>query len=218
MMHYGVVCTEAGILGQIPEPPKVKTVTADNCFNAQTLAMQMFAEKVMEYAKDKSLYYAHYNNEDREFKVYSEIMVCIIACIWLGDEAKESRKNDNEEYDADANDDMPMMRQYKALKREVPAGAILMFRLGDFYEMFGEDAVIASPILGATLAKRGKHPMCGVPFHAINAYLKKLIETGRTVALADVVEESKSGNIPRREITRIVTPATFEDEGEEEQE
>ena len=72
----------------------------------------------------------------------------------------------------------PMMRQYLALKREIPRGAILMFRLGDFYEMFGEDAVIASPVLGATLTHRGSQPMCGVPYHALNTYLAKLIRAG----------------------------------------
>ncbi|HBO98926.1 MAG TPA: hypothetical protein DD637_03690, partial [Verrucomicrobia bacterium] len=77
----------------------------------------------------------------------------------------------------------PMMRQYLAIKREIPAGAILMFRLGDFYEMFGEDAVRASPVLGATLTHRNNLPMCGVPYHAINAYLAKLIRAGLTAAL-----------------------------------
>ena len=66
-----------------------------------------------------------------------------------------------------------MMRQYLALKREVPEGAILMFRLGDFYEMFAEDAVVAAPILGATLTKRNSVTMCGIPHHALNSYLAK---------------------------------------------
>jgi DNA mismatch repair ATPase MutS len=67
----------------------------------------------------------------------------------------------------------PFVRQYLALKREIPRGAILMFRLGDFYEMFGEDAIVASPILGATLTHRNDQPMCGVPYHALNNYLAK---------------------------------------------
>ena len=83
----------------------------------------------------------------------------------------------------------PMMRQYLAIKREVPPGAIVMFRLGDFYEMFGEDAIVASPILGATLTHRGDQPMCGVPYHALNAYLAKLIRAGKTAALCDQVED-----------------------------
>ena len=108
----------------------------------------------------------------------------------------------------------PMQRQYLALKREVPAGAILMFRLGDFYEMFGEDAVIAAPILGATLTHRGSQPMCGVPHHALNAYLAKLIRAGKTAALVDQVEDPKTAKgLVRREITRIVTPGTVTEDG-----
>ncbi len=108
----------------------------------------------------------------------------------------------------------PMMRQYLAMKREIPAGAILMFRLGDFYEMFGEDAVVASPILGATLTHRGSQPMCGVPFHALNAYLAKLIRAGKTAALCEQVEDPKTAKgLVRREITRIVTPGTVTEDG-----
>ena len=107
-----------------------------------------------------------------------------------------------------------MMRQYLALKREIPAGAILMFRLGDFYEMFGEDAVVASPILGATLTHRGEQPMCGVPYHALNSYLAKLIRAGKTAALCDQVEDPKTAKgLVRREITRIVTPGTVTEDG-----
>jgi len=108
----------------------------------------------------------------------------------------------------------PMMRQYLAMKREIPQGAILMFRLGDFYEMFGEDAIVASPILGATLTRRGAQPMCGVPYHALNAYLAKLIRAGKTAALCDQVEDPKTAKgLVRREITRIVTPGTVTEDG-----
>lgn len=108
----------------------------------------------------------------------------------------------------------PMMRQYLAIKREVPLGAIVMFRLGDFYEMFGEDAVVASPILGATLTHRGNQPMCGVPYHALNSYLAKLIRAGKTAALCDQVEDPKTAKgLVRREITRIVTPGTITEDG-----
>ena len=108
----------------------------------------------------------------------------------------------------------PMQRQYLALKREVPAGAILMFRLGDFYEMFGEDAIVAAPILGATLTHRGDQPMCGVPYHALNAYLAKLIRAGKTAALCDQVEDPKlAKGLVRREVTRIVTPGTVTEDG-----
>ena len=107
-----------------------------------------------------------------------------------------------------------MMRQYLAMKREIPAGAILMFRLGDFYEMFGEDAIVASPILGATLTHRGNQPMCGVPHHALNAYLAKLIRAGKTAALVDQVEDPRfAKGLVRREITRIVTPGTVTEDG-----
>ena len=108
----------------------------------------------------------------------------------------------------------PMMRQYLALKREIPQGAILMFRLGDFYEMFGEDALAASPILGATLTQRNGSPMCGVPYHALNSYLAKLIRAGKTAALCDQVEDPKfAKGLVRREITRIVTPGTVTEDG-----
>ena len=108
----------------------------------------------------------------------------------------------------------PMMRQYLAIKREVPAGAIVMFRLGDFYEMFGEDAIVAAPILGATLTHRGDQPMCGVPYHALNSYLAKLIRAGKTAALCDQVEDPKRAKgLVRREVTRIVTPGTVTEDG-----
>lgn len=108
----------------------------------------------------------------------------------------------------------PMMRQYLAIKREVPPGAIVMFRLGDFYEMFGEDALVASPILGATLTKRNAMPMCGVPYHALNGYLAKLIRAGKTAALCDQVEDPKTAKgLVRREVTRIVTPGTVTEDG-----
>ena len=108
----------------------------------------------------------------------------------------------------------PMMRQYLAIKREVPPGAIVMFRLGDFYEMFGEDAIVASPILGATLTHRNGQPMCGVPHHALNAYLAKLIRAGKTAALCDQVEDPKTAKgLVRREVTRIVTPGTVTEDG-----
>ena len=108
----------------------------------------------------------------------------------------------------------PMMRQYLAMKREIPPGAILMFRLGDFYEMFAEDAVVASPILGATLTQRNGMPMCGVPYHALDSYLAKLIRAGKTAALCDQVEDPRTAKgLVRREITRIVTPGTVTEDG-----
>ncbi len=110
----------------------------------------------------------------------------------------------------------PMQRQYRAIKNTLPPGSILMFRLGDFYEMFGEDAVIASPILGATLTQRAGAPLCGIPYHALDAYLAKLIRAGKTAAICDQMEDPrlvKKGQIVRREVTRIVTPGTVTEDG-----
>ena len=79
----------------------------------------------------------------------------------------------------------PMMAQYARIKSETPPGSILMFRLGDFYEMFGRDAVEAAPILGVTLTQRAGMPMCGVPWMAVDTYLAKLIRAGKTAALVE---------------------------------
>lgn len=103
----------------------------------------------------------------------------------------------------------PMMRQYRRIKAELPEGVILLFRLGDFYEMFFDDARAAAPILGVALTQRAGTPMCGVPYHAIDAYLAKLIRAGRKAALCDQMEDpSQAKGIVRREVTRVVTPGT----------
>ncbi len=106
----------------------------------------------------------------------------------------------------------PMQRQYLELKRQYP-DSILMFRLGDFYEMFNEDAKTASRILDIVLTARGegvdKWPMCGVPYHAVDSYVAKLIQAGYTVAIADQVEDaSQARGLVKREIVRLVTPGT----------
>jgi DNA mismatch repair protein MutS len=108
----------------------------------------------------------------------------------------------------------PMMRQYRRIKAELPEGVILLFRLGDFYEMFFDDAVAAAPILGVALTHRAGSPMCGVPYHAIDAYLAKLIRAGKKAAVCDQMEDpSQAKGIVRREVTRVVTPGTVtEDE------
>jgi len=108
----------------------------------------------------------------------------------------------------------PMMRQYRRIKAELPDGVILLFRLGDFYEMFFEDACTAAPILGVALTQRSGTPMCGVPYHAIDAYLAKLIRAGKKAAICDQMEDpSKAKGLVRREVTRVVTPGTVtEDE------
>ncbi len=110
----------------------------------------------------------------------------------------------------------PMMRQYQELKARY-AGALLMFRLGDFYELFFEDAQIAARELEIVLTSReaGKGrrvPMCGVPHHALNGYLARLIDRGYRVAICDQVEDPrKARGLVRREVTRVVTPGTVMD-------
>lgn len=110
----------------------------------------------------------------------------------------------------------PMMKQYHALRRDLPPGTFLLFRLGDFYEMFFDDAKEASAILNVALTKRGDVPMCGVPYHAARGYMEKLLAAGRRVALCEQVGEVQTGKLVRREITRIVSPGTLEDAGLEE--
>ena len=103
----------------------------------------------------------------------------------------------------------PMMRQYRRIKGALAPGVILFFRLGDFYEMFYDDAVVAAPILDIALTRRNDYPMCGVPYHAADAYLAKLIRAGRKVAICEQVEDpAEAKGIVRREVTRIVTPGT----------
>ena len=105
----------------------------------------------------------------------------------------------------------PLMRQYNSIKQQVP-NALLMFRLGDFYELFFEDAVVAARELEITLTSRSKDkeiPMCGVPYHAAENYIARLIQKGHRVAVCDQLEDPKfAKKIVRRDITRIVTPGT----------
>lgn len=106
----------------------------------------------------------------------------------------------------------PMMAQYRRIKGELPKDALLMFRLGDFYEMFFEDAQVAAGLLNVSLTKRGVVPMCGVPFHAANAYIGRLLRAGRKVAICDQVEEARPGQLVKREVTQILSPGTHFDE------
>lgn len=110
----------------------------------------------------------------------------------------------------------PMMKQYHLLRRDLPPDTFLLFRLGDFYELFLEDAVQAAPILNVSLTKRGETPMCGVPYHAARGYLEKLLAAGKRVALCEQVGEVQTGKLVQREITRILSPGTLEDAGLEE--
>lgn len=102
----------------------------------------------------------------------------------------------------------PMMQQYFEVKRGLPKGTILLFRLGDFYEMFYEDAEDASKICGLTLTKRQDYPMAGIPHHAAETYVPKLLAAGRKVAYCDQAEAAKPGKLVRREVTRILSPGT----------
>ena len=111
------------------------------------------------------------------------------------------------------------MRQYLDVKRQ-HRDAIVFFRMGDFYEMFYEDALVAARALELTLTSRAKDgsgaaiPMCGVPFHAAEAYLARLIRKGYRVAICDQVEDPRHAKgLVRREVTRVVSPGTFTDAG-----
>ncbi len=115
-----------------------------------------------------------------------------------------------------ASEATPMMKQYHALRRDLPPGTFLLFRLGDFYEMFFDDAKEASAILNVALTKRGDVPMCGVPYHAARGYMEKLLAAGRRVAFCEQVGEVQAGKLVRREIARILSPGTLEDAGLEE--
>jgi DNA mismatch repair protein MutS len=102
----------------------------------------------------------------------------------------------------------PMMEQYFRIK-ELHPGALLFFRLGDFYEMFYEDARIAAPVLDIALTSRQKVPMCGVPYHAVSSYLPKLLKQGFKVAICEQVEDPKSAKgVVRREVIKVLTPGT----------
>ncbi len=110
----------------------------------------------------------------------------------------------------------PLMRQYNSIKQKFP-NALLLFRLGDFYELFYEDAVVASRELQITLTSRNREkgvaiPMCGVPYHAAEAYIGKLIARGHRVAVCDQMEDARlARKLVKREVTRVITPGTASD-------
>jgi len=106
----------------------------------------------------------------------------------------------------------PMMRQYMDIK-EKNKDSILLFRLGDFYETFFDDAKIVSDILQIVLTKRNNYPMAGIPYHALDNYLKKLLDNGLKVAICEQVEDpSEAKGIVKREVTRVITPGTIIEE------
>jgi DNA mismatch repair protein MutS len=106
----------------------------------------------------------------------------------------------------------PVMRQYREAKEQHPDG-ILLFRLGDFYEIFFEDAEVAAPVMGVTLTSRplgkaGRAPMCGVPHHAWQLYVGKLLRAGHKVVICDQLEAATRKGVVRRDVTRVLTPGT----------
>jgi DNA mismatch repair protein MutS len=105
----------------------------------------------------------------------------------------------------------PMMQQYRSLKQQAPPDSFLLFRLGDFYELFFEDAQAGSQLLELTLTQRQGIPMCGMPFHAAEGYIARLIKAGRRVAVCDQMEAAKPGQMVRREITQILSPGSVID-------
>src|SRR3954467_10382987 len=111
----------------------------------------------------------------------------------------------------------PAMRQYLDAKQQ-HRDAIVLFRMGDFYEMFYEDALVAARALDLTLTSRSKDaggngiPMCGVPFHAMDGYLAKLGKKGFRVAICEQIEDPKKGKgLVKREVVRVVSPGTLTD-------
>jgi len=104
-----------------------------------------------------------------------------------------------------------MMQQYHRLRKSIPTDTLLLFRLGDFYELFFEDAKEASRLLNVALTKRNGVPMCGVPYHAARTYIAKLIKTGHRVAVCDQTSEPQPGKIVSRDITQIISAGTVSD-------
>src|SRR5687767_5988998 len=104
----------------------------------------------------------------------------------------------------------PMMQQYRDAKERHP-GMILLFRMGDFFELFDDDAVLANKVLGLTLTSRDKSmPMAGFPHHQLENYLHKLLQSGYRVAVCDQIEDpAQAKGLVKRDVTRIVTPGTI---------
>src|SRR5262245_56992010 len=105
----------------------------------------------------------------------------------------------------------PMMRQYRDVKRRFP-DYLLLFRLGDFYELFFEDAEVGARLLGITLTARQSMPMAGIPHHAAEGYIGKLVAAGRKIAVCDQMEAPGRGKqLLRRDVVRVITPGTVTD-------
>ena len=106
----------------------------------------------------------------------------------------------------------PMMEQYWQTRNSLASDTILLFRLGDFYEMFYDDALEGSKILGITLTKRHSYPMAGIPYHSIDQYIPKLLEAGKKVAICEQDEIPRAGKLVKRSLSRILTPGTTLDD------
>lgn len=108
----------------------------------------------------------------------------------------------------------PMMQQYFEVKKNLPPNTLLLFRLGDFYEMFHEDAELGAQLLGITLTKRSDYKMAGIPFHAAEQYIGKALKAGKKVAICDQVETPRKGELVKRALTRILSPGTTIEENQ----
>jgi DNA mismatch repair protein MutS len=106
----------------------------------------------------------------------------------------------------------PMMAQYRRIKSELPPDALLLFRLGDFYELFFDDAQLGAQILNVALTKRGIVPMCGIPYHAAHGYIARILKAGRKVAICDQIEDARPGQLVQRAVTQILSPGTHFDD------
>lgn len=102
----------------------------------------------------------------------------------------------------------PMMQQWHEIRAKLSDDTLLMFRLGDFYEIFKQDAEWGAKLLGITLTHRHGMPMAGIPFHAADGYIQKLLDQGVKIAICDQVETPQPGKLVKRELTRIITPGT----------
>ena len=102
----------------------------------------------------------------------------------------------------------PMMQQYFEVRRGLAKDTLLLFRLGDFFELFFDDAAVASKVCGLTLTKRQETPMAGIPAHALDTYVNKLLAAGKKVAICDQAEPAQAGKLVRRQLTRILSPGT----------
>jgi len=106
----------------------------------------------------------------------------------------------------------PMMAQYRRIKSGLPQDALLLFRLGDFYEMFYEDAKTGAQVLNLALTKRNGVPMCGIPHHSASVYIGRLLKAGFKVAICDQLEEPRPGKLVKRDVTQILSPGAHFDE------